>query len=143
MLSPKKAAPSENAIKPADQPTFGIDLDRMCVACIIKCAVEFADARIDPGLIAIASRSGTARDDAIEIEICPHLETVGSNGSGKPTRNVEIVDWQDAASLRLDPVDRRVLGILRHGEDAGGIGFQQDLRSDVHAIAVVVVVHGY
>ena len=44
---------------------------------------------------------------------------------------MHVVEGQDAAPLRLDPVKRVVLRALRHGEDPARIGLEQDLRGDL------------
>jgi hypothetical protein len=43
---------------------------------------------------------------------------------------VEAIEGNDAALLRLDPVERRVVRAFRHRKDAAGIGLEQDLRRD-------------
>ena len=44
---------------------------------------------------------------------------------------MHAVERQDAAPLRLDPIERVVFGALRHWEDAAGIGLEQHLRRDL------------
>src|SRR5258708_24540546 len=46
-------------------------------------------------------------------------------GGGKARGNVEPVERNDAALFRLEPVQRRVFGVLRHRKDAAGIGLEQ------------------
>ncbi len=45
--------------------------------------------------------------------------------------HVKAVERDDAAHLRLDPIERRILRVLRHGKDAAGIGLEQHFRRDL------------
>jgi len=48
-----------------------------------------------------------------------------------PVVMAELRDSKDAAVLRLNPVEGRIVGTLRHGEDAASIGLKQHLRRDL------------
>ena len=52
--------------------------------------------------------------------------------------HVEAVERNDATPLRFDPIKGRVLGAFGHGEDAAGIGLQQDLGRDVDQCRLAV-----
>ena len=49
----------------------------------------------------------------------------------EPPGHVHLVERKDAAVLWLDPVERRVLRALGHGEDAAGVRLEQHLRRDL------------
>ena len=76
---------------------------------------------------------GAAQPSSTRVEIAVDRdgEAVGAHGAGEPRRQVEAVERDDAAQVRLDPVERGVLGALRHREDAAGIGLEQHLRRDL------------
>ena len=69
--------------------------------------------------------------------IDPHLERVRPDRAGEPLRDVERVERNDAALLRLDPEQARVVGVLGHRKNAGRIRLQQDLGRDVDPSAAV------
>jgi hypothetical protein len=50
---------------------------------------------------------------------------------------VEPVERNDAALFRFDPEQRRIIGVLRHRENAARIRLEQHVRrqSDEHVIA--------
>ena len=68
---------------------------------------------------------------ASKLRVDLHLEAAAADGAGKPPRHMHAVERQDAAPLRLDPIERVVLGALGHGKDAAGIGLEQHLRRDL------------
>jgi hypothetical protein len=43
----------------------------------------------------------------------------------------KTIERNDAAHLRLDPIERRVVGAVRHGKDAASIGLEQHFRRDL------------
>jgi hypothetical protein len=85
----------------------------------------------------IQVRAGAAVDHRIEIPIANDLEQVGAHGAGESPGHVKAVEGQHAAGAGLDPVDRRIVRILGHREDPGGIGLEQDVGRDVHGMPVV------
>src|SRR5207342_3017468 len=109
----------------------GIDLDAVAMTAVVELAVEMADARIDPGALTALLRLGAAVDHGIEIMIDGDGEVVRPHGTGQPRRDVKPVERDDPPLLRLNPVQRRVLGTFRHREDTAGIGLQQHLRRDL------------
>ena len=86
-------------------------------------------------LIQVFGRSGrgagAAVDDRVEIVVDADLEAAGGDGAGEPAGHVEAVERQDAAALRLDPVEAGIVRRLGHREDAEGIGLEQDLGRDL------------
>jgi hypothetical protein len=66
----------------------------------------------------------------VEGAVDPDLETVGADGAGQARRQMKGGERDDAANLGLDPEQIRIVGALRHREDAGCIGAQHDLRRD-------------
>jgi hypothetical protein len=44
---------------------------------------------------------------------------------------MHAIEQQDAALLRLDPVECRVVGAFSHGKDAARVGLEQHLRRDL------------
>jgi hypothetical protein len=106
------------------------------VTAVEQLAIELADAAADPGFRAVEGRRRAARDHAVEILIDPHREHVGAHRAGEALAHMETVEGDDPALAGLDPEQGRVVGILRHGKDAGGIGLEQDLSRDVERTAV-------
>ena len=87
-------------------------------------------------LIHVVRRPGrdTAYDaviDGIVGGVDPHREIGGAHGPGQPAGDVVGVERQDATMLRLDPIERGIVGAFRHWEDAAAVSFQQHLRRDV------------
>src|SRR6266567_7239973 len=134
----EERAPQRNTVKPAHQVAAFVNLETMAVTPLVKLAIEHADAGIDPGARSSGLGRGTAVEHSIEVSIDGDAEAIGAHRAREPTWHVEALDGNDAALLRLDPVERRVVRALRHGKDAAGIGLKQDLRRDFNERAFAV-----
>ena len=77
-----------------------------------------------------AVRAAHCADHAGEIRVDADVETAVPHALAQRLRNLQAIERNDAALVRLDPVERIVLGTLRHRENARRIGPQQDLRRD-------------
>ena len=86
-------------------------------------------------LIQVRGRSGCGSEAALEhaVEVAVHGdgEAVGAHRADEPRRHVKTIERNDAAHLRLDPIERRVVGAVRHGKDAASIGLEQHFRRDL------------
>ena len=117
-----------HAVEPADQPPAGPGLHRVAVARLEQVAIEPPDLAVDPGGAPAGPGRRAAVDHALEVAVDPDLVDALADGACKPSRHVHLVQQQDAALLRLDPVERGVLGAFRHREDAARVCLQQHLR---------------
>src|SRR6266851_3861629 len=133
---PEEGAADTDAIESTHQ--FGpvIDLDGMAVTDPIEPAIEIADAPVDPGARAPGLRFRAAVDHGLEVAIGRHREALGAYRAGEPGGHVEPVERDDAALLRLDPIEGRILGALRHRKNAAGIGLEQHLGRDLDECGV-------
>ncbi len=127
----EEGAVQRHAVEAADQLAVRPRLDRVAVAGVEQVAVERPDLAVDPGGAAAGPRGGAAVDHALEVGVDPHLEHALADGARQALGHVHLVEQQDAALLRLDPVERRIVGALGHREDAAGIGLEQHLRRDL------------
>ena len=127
----EEGAAERDAVEPADQRSAVIDLDGMAMAVLEQAAVDLADAGIDPGAGAVGLGLGAAVDHRVEIAIHPDRERRRAHGAREPRRHVETFERDDAAHVRLDPIERRIVGAFRHREDAAGIGLEQHFRRDL------------
>ena len=129
-LAEERAAEAD-AVEPAGQLAVLVGLDAVAMADVVELLVERADARVDPGARPAGLRLGAAVEHAVEVAVDRDAEAVRADGAGEPRRDVEGVQRNDAALLRLDPIKRRVLGAFRHREDAAGVGLEQHLGRDL------------
>ena len=83
-------------------------------------------------------RLGAAVEHGVEVAVDGDGEAVGAHRAGEPRRQVKAIERNDAAHLRLDPVERRVLRALRHRKDAAGVGLEQHFRRDLDEGGVAV-----
>src|SRR5262249_25116990 len=120
-----------DAIEATNQLTPEKRFHRVAIAHVEQVAIERADLAIDPGGAPAGLGGGTAVDHALKVAIDPHLIEALANALRQAPRNVHLIEHQDAALLRLDPIERRVIGAFRHGKDAARVGFEQDLRGDL------------
>ena len=126
----EKRAPEPHAVETADQFFAIINFDPVAMADLVQPRVERTDARIDPGAGAVLAGRGAAVEHGGEVTIDVNLVTIRAHGAGEAARQVKVVERDDAALFRLDPVERGVVGILRHRKDAAGIGLEQHIRRD-------------
>src|SRR5690606_2616204 len=110
-----------DAVEPADQAPLAPHLDGVAVADVEQVAGEAANAPVDPGLGAAGTRRRAGLDDGVEGAVEPDLVAAAANGAGEPARDVEAVERNDPAALRLDPVEAGIVGRFGHREDAAGI----------------------
>ena len=123
--------PERDPVEPADQRVALVDFEAVAMAALVELAIEHADARIDPrARPAVASLRATFQH-AVEVAVDGDGEAVGTHRSGEPRGNMKAIERNDAAHLRLDPVEGRVLRAVRHGKDAAGIGLEQHFRRDL------------
>src|SRR5581483_6745285 len=111
-------------------------LDAVAVAEPMQRGIEVADAAVDPGVLTAHARRSAAVDHLRKGAVDGHDETVGAYGAREPRADVKTLERNDAALLRLDPEQRRVIGAFRHRKDPAGVGPQQDLRRDLGADVV-------
>ena len=101
------------------------------MAALMKLAIEGADARVDPGARAAGPGFRAGLDHGVEVAVDGNGETIGAHRADQPRRHVKAIERNDAAQLRLEPIERRVVGAFRHREDAAGIGLEQHFRRDL------------
>src|SRR5690606_13464324 len=121
-----------NAVEPTDEVIVVPHLDGVAVAQVEKVAIERADALVDPGGAASRPRGGAAFDHPLDIGVDADVEGNGAQGAGQPPGYVNAVEGKDAAVLRLNPIQRRVVGAFGHRKDSARVGLQQDLRRDLY-----------
>src|SRR5262245_9601505 len=134
----KERATESNPIATAHEVFALVNLKTMAMAPLVELAIEHADAGIDPSARPARAGLGTPLEHSFEVAIDSDGETVGAHRAREPTWHVEAIEGNDAAFLRLDPVERRIVRALGHGKDAAGIGLEQDLRRDFNERALAV-----
>src|SRR5262249_46879954 len=124
----EEGAADGDAVEPADQPAVLPALDGVGEPHLEELAVQQEDLAVDPGVAAPRPGRGAAIDDALEVGMAADLERLLPHRLLQPPGHVEGLEREDAAQLRIDPVDLRVITALRHREDPDGVGTQQHLR---------------
>ena len=77
-------------------------------------------------------RSGAAGDGGGEVPIDGDVESVRTARCGQPARQMEAVQRQDAAALRVEPVEPFAAPGLRHREQPVAVGPQHQVRRDLN-----------
>ena len=129
-LAEERAAQA-HAVETADERRTVIDLDGVAMPAFVELSIDRADAGIDPGAPAARHRRRTGIDHGVEVDVAHHAERGPAHRALEARRNMEAIERQHAAALRLDPVEGRVLGALRHRKDAARIGLEQNFRRDL------------
>jgi len=105
----EKGAADRDAIKPADQPVAVPAFDGMGVALPVKRAIEIDDRRVDPGVRPVRMRLAARLDDAREGGVERDAERVLQDAALQASGNVEGVERQQAAALRIDQEQARII----------------------------------
>src|SRR5262249_50585452 len=109
-LAEERAA-KRDAVKAADEDVALVHFKRVTVTPLVELTIEHANAAVDPGARPARARLGAAFEHRIEVAIDGHRETVRANRAGKSLRHVKPIERDDAAHVRLDPIERRIVGI--------------------------------
>src|SRR6478752_8214680 len=117
----KERAPKAHAIEAAGQLAVLVSLDAVTMPDAVELAIERADAPVDPGPGPARLRRGAAVQHPLEVAVNGDLEAVRPHSPGEPRRNMERLQRNNAALFGLDPIERRILGTLRHRKDAAGV----------------------
>src|SRR3546814_525073 len=117
-----------HAIEPADQGAVAPALDGVGEAHVEELVVELLDDRVDPGVGPVLGRLRAAANDLLEGGVAAHLEDAAADLGAQLARQAEVVERQDAAHVRIDPVQLWVDPALGHGEDPDGISAEEEVR---------------
>ena len=102
------------------------------MAELMQFAEQPLDLRVDPGVVAAGRGGGAAGDGAGEIVVHRDGEGVRQHGAGQPARQMEPVQRQDAAVLRVQPVQPLAATRLGHGEQPVPVGPQHQVSRDLN-----------
>jgi len=101
----EKGTAQSNAVQPANQLTVLPGFDAVRVSHCEQFNDGVFDCRIDPGFRAVFVGFGAQAKDIGEGGVQADLERAAADGFLQPPGNMNIVQWQDAANLRIDPKD--------------------------------------
>jgi hypothetical protein len=101
----EEGSAEREAVEPAGQPVAVPALDRMREAAAVELEEDALDRAVDPGVGPVRRDSAQSRMMLFEFRIGGDAETIGEDRLAERARKVEIVERQDAAQLRLDPID--------------------------------------
>ena len=127
----EEGAVERDPVEAADEARPVPYLHRVAMTQVEEVAVEVADALVDPGGAPSGPRGGAALDHAGNVGVDADIEVRRAQRAREPAGHVHLIEREDAAVLRLDPVERRVVSALGHGEDAAGVGLEQHLRRNL------------
>ena len=119
-----------HAIEAADQSFAEPALDRVAATHSVELVVEGADTAVDPCRLAPRRLGCASGDNLAKRRVDADFEPPLADFLPERARDMELVERKDAALLRLDPVERIVIGALGHRKDSRRIGLEQDLWCD-------------
>ena len=135
-LAEERAA-ERDAVEAADQLAIQPGLDRVGVAHDVQLAAQVEDGVVDPGLPAAGRRLRAARHHILEGAVGGDLEGPLENRLPEAAGHVKIVERQDAARIRVDPIEMRVVPRFSHRENSDGIRPEQHLRRDARRTSAI------
>ena len=90
--------------------------------------IEIDDFVVDPGFAAARTRRGAVADHRFESAVAAHFEVTPGQFAAQAARDMEGLQRQDAALFRVDPIQRGIVAVLRHREQAHRVSPEQDIR---------------
>ncbi len=119
----EKRRAKRHAENPAGKLTIHPHLDRMGIALRVQPQIGGKDIGVDPGLGPVGAGAHGAR----EITVHRDLVAAPAHPARQAARDMERVQREDAARLRIDPENLGVFGAVGHRENASGIGAEHQL----------------
>ena len=124
----EKGAAERDAVEPARELAVQPAFDAVRMAELEQTVVARADYRIDPRRRPVVGGRGAERDHIGKGGVGRDAEAVGHDDFFQAVRQVEVVERQDRAQPRFDPMDRRVIRPVGHRKNALRIGAQKQRR---------------
>ncbi|PAV93614.1 hypothetical protein WR25_14050 [Diploscapter pachys] len=100
----------------------------MRIAHAVQRHEHLLDAAVDPGFRAIVGAFGAQLDHSLEGGVGGDAKAVTRDRFAQRRGEVEAIDWQDRTGARFDPIDAVGVAVIRHREDAHGIGAEHEFR---------------
>ncbi len=95
-----------------------------------KCGFDIG---INPSFISIRCSLGTGCDHFCKGHVAGDAKNIVANRFGQRPRKAEMIQRQDRALFRFDPIGVVIVARVRHRENPLGIGAQQQVDVDGHA----------
>jgi hypothetical protein len=103
----------------------------------VQLEAQVEDGVVDPGLPAPGRRLRAARHHILEGAVGGDLKRAFEDGLLEAARHMKIVERQDAARIRVDPIEMRVVPRFSHRENPDGIRPEQHLRRDARRTSAI------
>src|ERR1700746_387194 len=85
------------------------------------------DLVIDPRVRPLFTRLCAGAYDVFEGAVAADLENLLTHGAAQPTRDMDSIEWKDAAAMRVAPEQLGIVGRFGHREDPGSVGPDQNI----------------
>ena len=121
----EEGATERDTVQAAYQGFVAPAFDAVGLAAGVQLDVEPAYRGVDPAVFPARAGGGAGVEDGVEGGVDPDRDAVSADRALQAGRDVEPVQRDDAALLRLYEEYPRIVAGLAHGEDAGGIAVQQ------------------
>jgi len=116
-----------DAVEPPDEGITLPAFDRMGMAAFVKRSIGAFDFGIDPGVGPIRRGLGAAMHDVTKCPVSGYAKASGADRLRQRAREMEAVEREDAALLRLNPEDVLRPPAVGHRENTDGIGAQEEI----------------
>lgn len=124
----EKGAPERHPVEPARKLAVQPAFDAMRVAELEQPVVARPDDGVDPRRRPVVGGRGAQRDHVGKGGIGRDAKAVRHDDFFQAVRQVKVVERQDRAQSRFDPMDRRVVRPVGHRENALRIGAEEQRR---------------
>lgn len=94
-----------------------------------KCGFDIG---INPSFISIRCSLGTGCDHFCKGRVAGDAKNILANRFGQRPRKAEMIQRQDRALFRFDPIGVVIVARVRHRENPLGVGAQQQVDVDGH-----------
>jgi hypothetical protein len=92
-----------------------------------EAGVKPHDLVVDPGIRPLFTRLSAPPNNVFKGAVAADLENLLTHGAAQPTRDMDSIEWKDAAATRVDPEQLGIVGRFGHREDPGSVGPDQNI----------------
>lgn len=130
----EKCPADRQPIKPANQRAVPPYFDAVSMAALVEFDEKSLDSGIDPGFRPSWRRCRAGGDQRRKISVGDDLAGRRPQRAGQSPRQMECLEWQHPAPVRIEKMQRRRIPPLRHWKQAEPVGAQQQVGGQLGVV---------
>ena len=123
----KECRPKRNPVQPTGQTSASPGFDAVRVAPPMQRTIQLDQLVVQPGARARGANFGAGLDHLGKVAVDADLELPPADHLAQALGLMEPLERQDPAAPRVNPVDGRVMAVVRHRKQPAGVGAKQQV----------------